>query len=380
MPQVIPSRRDVLGTTGNCWRLQVTLRMSSNILAVILSALWMFAAVGRAALAGNPPGVIRSEFIYDAEAPTPSCHASTIAQTREGLCAAWFGGTAEGNKDVGIWVSLNRNDSWSKPVEVATGIEPGGGRHPCWNPVLFPYPDGPLLLFYKVGRAPRDWSGMAMESRDGGKTWDQPWHLPSGILGPTKNKPVRLSDGSLLCPSSTEDSKWRVHMESTSDPRLIWAKSETINDPKVFGLIQPTILDHGPAGIQILCRSQQHQIVESWSHDGGHAWDPCVATTLPNPNSGIDAVMLKDGRAILIYNHSTTGRTPLNVAVSDDGKTWKAGPALENDPGEYSYPAVIQTSDGLVHVTYTWKRKRIKHVVIDPLKLELANGPPIGAN
>ena len=95
------------------------------------------------------------------------------------------------------------------------------------------------------------------------------------------------------------------------------------------------------------------------------------STVLPNPSAGIDAVALKDGRALLVYNHTETARSPLNVAVSLDGKSWSAALILENQPGEYSYPAVIQTADGLVHVTYTWKRERIKHVVIDPRKLVL---------
>ena len=67
----------------------------------------------------------------------------------------------------------------------------------------------------------------------------------------------------------------------------------------------------------------------------------------------------------------------LNVAVSSDGKTWKAALVLENQPGEFSYPAVIQTSDGLVHITYTWNRRRVKHVVVNPEKLvlqEMLNG------
>jgi predicted neuraminidase len=102
-------------------------------------------------------------------------------------------------------------------------------------------------------------------------------------------------------------------------------------------------------------------------------------TSLPNPNSGTDAITLKDGRQLLVYNHTARGRTPLNVAISeDDGKTWKAAAILEAEPGEYSYPAVIQTTDGRVHITYTWKRERVKHVVLDPKKLVLTDLPAAG--
>ena len=94
------------------------------------------------------------------------------------------------------------------------------------------------------------------------------------------------------------------------------------------------------------------------------------ATALPNPSSGIDAVMLRDGRALLVYNHTEKGRSPLNIATSPDGKRWGSPLVLEDQPGEYSYPAVIQSADGLVHITYTWRRTRIKHVVIDPKQIE----------
>jgi predicted neuraminidase len=95
-------------------------------------------------------------------------------------------------------------------------------------------------------------------------------------------------------------------------------------------------------------------------------------TSLPNPNSGLDAVTLKDGRHLLVYNHTRSGRSPLNVAISPNGREWSATLVLENEPGqEFSYPAVIQSGDGLVHITYTWKRRRIKHATLDPAKFEL---------
>ncbi len=317
------------------------------------------------------------EFVFES-APFPSCHASTIAQTKAGLVTAFFGGTAERHPDVGIWVCLHREGAWTPPVEVATGVQPDGSRQPCWNPVLFQSPgDGPLLLFYKVGPSPSSWRGMLITSADQGKGWSRPKRLPDGILGPIKNKPVLLADGTLLCPTSTEASGWRTYFESTRDLGQTWDKCDPINDGKALALIQPTLLDHGAAGIQALMRSRQGKIVESWSGDGGRKWSPPAETSLPNPNSGIDAVQLRDGRSLLIYNPVAKGRSPVSVAVSiDAGKTWRDGPELERGPGEYSYPAVIQTADGLVHVTYTWRRQRIRHVVIDPAKLEPAKDAP----
>src|SRR6185295_20193570 len=93
------------------------------------------------------------EFIFES-APFPSVHASTIAETKDGLVAAWFGGTREGANDVGIWVSRRVNGKWTPPVEVGTGLQPDGTRHPTWNPVLFELRPGELTLFYKVGPSP----------------------------------------------------------------------------------------------------------------------------------------------------------------------------------------------------------------------------------
>ncbi len=314
---------------------------------------------------------VKAEFIYE-HAPFPSCHASTLAETKTGVVAAWFGGTGEKNPDVGIWFARHDGRAWSAPAEVANGVQTDGKpRQPCWNPVLFQRPDGPLLLFYKVGPSPSKWWGMLITSDDGGKSWSAPKRLPEGILGPIKNKPVLQPDGSLLCPTSTEHAGWRVHLERTSDWGMTWEKSDVLNDGKDFGAIQPTILNYPSGQIQLLCRSQQGKITECWSSDGGKTWGPMRATALPNSNTGIDAVRLRDGRALLIYNHTPKGRTPLNVAISRDGQAWEAALVLENEPGEYSYPAVIQTSDGLVHITYTWKRQRVRHVVLDPAKLSL---------
>jgi predicted neuraminidase len=314
--------------------------------------------------------IIKSEFIWQTgEVAFPSCHASTLIQVKDGLLAAWFGGTAEKNPDVGIWISHYTNGKWSKPEEVVNGIQHRSKRYPCWNPVLF-NTGKEILLYYKVGPSPSTWWGVMTTSQDNGRTWTRPCRLPEDIYGPIKNKPVVLENGILLCPSSTENEGWMVHMEMTADNGLTWERTSALNSRET-GAIQPTLLLHKGGRIQMLCRSTGHNILSSWSDDNGHTWTELVPAILPNPNSGIDAVSLKDGRQILVYNHITNGRNILNIAVSEDGYEWKAVALLEDDVKgkEFSYPAVIQTDDGLVHITYTWNRQLIKHVVMDPLKI-----------
>ncbi len=335
------------------------------------------------------PGLITREFIYE-RAPFPECHASTIAETADRLVAAWFGGTEEKHNDVGIWFAWKDKRqaaaSWSAPVEVATGVvaaATAGGkprRYPCWNPVLFQPAKGPLLLFYKVGPDPKEWWGMLISSDDQGRTWSSPRRLPEGILGPIKNKPIQLANGDLLCPSSTEHDGWKVHFERTSDLGTTWTRTPDLSSPAFLalqktrknehaGIIQPTILRLKDGSLSALCRSGEQRIIETRSTDQGRSWSPPVAGPLPNPDSGIDGVTLADGRHLLVYNPTTTGRTPLVLAASKDGKNWNDVLTLENEPGEYSYPAIIQTSDGLVHITYTWRRERIRYVAVDPTRL-----------
>lgn len=316
--------------------------------------------------------------------PTPGCHASTIVETDSGLVAAWFAGTDEGNTDVGIRVARHDGTRWLKSVEVVDGSEGEDREYPCWNPVLFKPKAGPLMLFYKVGPSPRQWWGMLVTSDDGGRTWSKPRRLGtdeklgsnSNLIGPVKNKPIQLEDGSILCPSSSEHEGWRVHFELTKDLGKTWQLIGPINDGREFGVIQPSILRYVDGRMQVLCRSRQSVVAQSWSDDGGRTWSAVTATELPNPNAGTDAVTLADGRQLLVYNHTVrgggfpSGRNMLNVAISTDGADWRTVLTLERAEGEYSYPAVIQASDGKVHITYTYLRKSVKHVILDPKKIK----------
>ncbi|MBO9674693.1 MAG: exo-alpha-sialidase [Sphingobacteriaceae bacterium] len=316
--------------------------------------------------------IIQSAFIFE-KVPFEACHASTLVDMGKGkIMAAWFGGKHEGSNDVVIWSSIKTGTQWSKPVEIANGIINDTSRLACWNPVLFKTKSGTLFLHYKVGLNPRTWWAEYKTSVNNGKTWSEARKLPKDFLGPIKNKPIQLANGNILYPSSTEspdEKTWHIHIEKSDAKARNWKKININCD--TFGVIQPSILSYPKERLQLLCRSRQNVIVESWSEDMGETWSELKPTQLPNPNSGSDAVTLKDGRQLLIYNPLTAGknwwegRSVLKLAISADGKNWKDIYTLEDhSEGEYSYPAIIQSDDGLIHLSYTSLRKKIKYFCI----------------
>jgi alpha-L-fucosidase len=314
--------------------------------------------------------IVSKKFIFE-EAPTPSCHASTLLDLGNGtLLSAWFGGKHENNPDVKIWLSTFKKGQWSTPMMMADGVE-NGVEYACWNPVLFKGKDGKVFLFYKVGPNPRDWWGHVRTSTDNGKTWSKTERLPDGILGPIKNKPIQLADGTILSPSSTETNEsWKAHVEVSKDGGNTWTL-QPIDHGTSLDVIQGSILTYPGNRLQMLCRSRQDRIAEVWSEDGGKTWGSFSKTELLNPSSGTDAVTLKNGWQLLVYNPTVrgkqwdNGRQKLNVAISKDGKTWTDALILEDrERGEYSYPSVIQGKDGLVHISYTHERTKVTHVVV----------------
>lgn len=319
--------------------------------------------------------IIHKEFVFE-EAAFAQCHASTIVELADGsLLAAWFGGTREGAPDVAIWMARRPAGApgWADPELAAD--EPDV---PCWNPVLFrdSRTDVPgaqplqVWLFYKVAPRIPAWTGRFRRSFDGGLTWGDPVQLPAGLLGPIKNKPVRMSNGEILCPTSVESyGAWAAWVEVVGENGARWQRFGPIAVPgEPYGIIQPTVWESSPGRIHLLARSTPRigAVCAAASDDYGRTWSPAEPTPLPNPNSGIDAARLADGRVVLAYNPTREGRTPLSLSVSEDnGQTWSDPLHLEADAGEYSYPAIIQGADGLIHITYTHNRTRIAHAVVE---------------
>jgi predicted neuraminidase len=306
-------------------------------------------------------------FIFE-KAPFKSCHASTVVEHEPGkLLASWFAGDAEGARNVQIWLSAFDGRAWSEPTVV--GSEPG---EPCWNPVLFKSSKGTLRLWYKAGPKPFNWTGYDRTSADGGRTWSAPRMLPTPLFGPVRAKPIQLADGAILAGTSVESYRnWTPYVDRSDDDGQTWARSNPFPLPTSFGQIQPTLVPTADGkGVVALTRSRTLKVCRSVSTDGGRTFSPSAEIDVPNPSAGIDAVRTRAGQLVMIYNPVATARTPISLGVStDDGRTWRKARDLETEPGEYSYPAMIESAAGQLEIVYTWRRTHIKHVRVDPTTL-----------
>lgn len=310
-----------------------------------------------------------TEHAFQDVRPFAQCHASTVVRVPEGgFLVAWFAGTRESTEDVAIWsAARNAEGEWSAPRVLA---DTGPVAH--WNPVLFALDaEGrELVLHFKVGARIRHWETWVQFSRDGGATWSTPSPLVPGDRGgrgAVRCKPIRLASGEWIAGASRERwRRWDAFFDRSPDGVHDWrATRDVAIDHFRFGgkgLIQPTLWTSGADAVHALFRSTDGFIHRADSADGGRSWTRPRALPIPNNNSGIDAVRLPDGRVVLACNPvpgNWAERTPLSLLVSNDGgETWHGRLDVETAPGEYSYPALIETTAG-VALTYTWNRRRI---------------------
>lgn len=312
--------------------------------------------------------VISAGYVFEGQQSFQQCHASTVLYTGNGnFLVAWFGGTHEKHDDVGIWLSKGQPGNWSTPIEVAKIRE---DAH--WNPVLFRGNDGTIVLYFKVGKTIDHWETWYKLSSDEGETWTEAKELVAGDKGgrgPVRNKPIVLSDGTWLAPSSDEKKGvWNAFVDRSEDQGKTWTATPfiPINRDSIpeEGVIQPALWESSNGNVHMLLRSSAGVICRSDSRDYGKTWSPVYKTTLPNPNSGIDLTKLDDGTLVLAYNPDSENwgsRSPISLAVStDNGKTWPTKLTVDkgSSEDEFSYPSIIHTGD-TVALTYTWKRQRV---------------------
>jgi len=322
----------------------------------------------------------KKEYIFGDDRDFDSCHVSSLVKLGNGdFIAVWFAGSWEANPDTDIWISKRTASGWERPYMIVRNW-----CVPQWNQTLFRRPDGRVLLFYKEGKNIAEWKTFIKHSDDNGKTFSEPRLLEvKGMFnrGPSKNKCILLSDGSIAAPGSVEPGDaeiWDSYIDISKDGGETWEPGPYIPvrrkdkrsrhfamDPKQCsgkGIIQPTLWESSPGHLHAMMRSTSAAVFRSDSYDNGKTWCCAYNTGLPNNNSGIDLVKLDSGDLILVSNPVALDwgpRTPLTVSCSDDnGKTWKEIFTLENESGEFSYPAVIAEGSD-VFLTYTWRRERI---------------------
>lgn len=303
-------------------------------------------------------------FAFGDDAGFITSHASTLVETADGkIMVAWFGGTEEGNPDVGIWYAIFDGTDWTPPQPIVKVEETAH-----WNPVLFKDEKDVIHLFFKVGKDETQWATWWMSSTDNALTWSEASVLVPGDIGgrgPVKNKAIVLADGRWCAPASTETELWESFVDFSSDGGQSWQRSPDFPlNRKVFsgeGTIQPTVWESEPGHIHTLLRSTCGAMLRSDSTDNGATWSDIYDSGLPNNNSGADLLKLDDGRLLLVFNpvaENLGGRTPLSLGISDDnGESWFILAHLEDAPAEtkrrFSYPAIVESSEG-VAISYTY--------------------------
>ena len=317
------------------------------------------------------------EFIYPPKTVTNSCHASTVLPLADGkVLAAWFGGSAEGNDDVKIWVSIRDSEKWAEPYSIAVD----GEALPHWNPVLFRRKNGEIILYFKYGKPIPNWVTYYCISTDEGRSFSTPQELVAGDRdggrGPVKNKSIRLSDGVVVAPASKETmtKSWKCFVDISFDDGLTFEHSNFVLRPKknlkTVGMIQPTLWEDDNGGLHMLIRTNEGHIYRSDSKDRGRTWCKGYETEMLNPNSGIDLDRHENGNLYLVMN-PTTGkwgdRAPLVLLEStDNGDTFEEIFKCESTTGdhEFSYPAIVADGNTL-HITFTHEREGIVYERIE---------------
>jgi predicted neuraminidase len=327
----------------------------------------------------NSPHMIGEFISHGSE--SEMVHVASICEMPNGrLAASWYGGTREGARDTVVYVAVRDpgQSSWSTPRVVVDRVSASRELRryvkKVGNPLIFADSENRLWLLY-VTITIGGWSGSSLNvkiSYDGGMNWSgsrrltlSPFFNVSELV---RNNAVPMSGGSFAIP---------IYHECVGKfPEILWIRlsGETFRFRKTRmaggrTFTQPTIVPYEARGAIALYRncSGKRAVGMATTRDAGDTWSEPHTIGLPNPDSGLNALLLTEGRILLAFNDSPTDRENLQLAVSyDKGAKWLRVGRIEEGPGdEFSYPYMIVGRDRCIHLVYTWRRKRIKHVVFN---------------
>ena len=321
---------------------------------------------------------------------TTIVHAPTIVEGPNGaLHAFWYGGSREGGKDVAIYGAQfdQGNGIWSDPRQVVT---PGQTQKDLnryikklGNPVVIVDESKRFWLFY-VSVSVGGWAGSSINVKwsDDGINWTPAKRL---ITSPflnlstlVKGNPIIYSDGHLVVPAYHEFiGKFAELIEVDMDGnvynkrRLSWGREA----------LQPSIRVRNSDQAQVYMRyagAKPSRVMLTETADKGYSWTKPIKTQLPNPDAAIAVLGVRGGALedalIMVFNNSPESRNRLSLGLSkDNGKSWVVLHDFEYDQStaeRFSYPYMIQTTNGHYHLVYTWNRSHIKHVVFNNSWLE----------
>lgn len=313
----------------------------------------------------------------------PSVHASTIeVLPNNDLLVSFYAGTVEKSKDITIFLCRYnaKEKTWTSPSIVVYDPEFSLG-----NPVLFLAPDQNLWLFYLVMHGQK-WNTCtlhSLKSEDFGHTWEQGSDFKDSLGWTIRTNPIVMDNGEILFPLCDESKRYSFFMTSNDLCQSWQIQGNIISEP--FNL-QPAVIQSSTHELLALMRTggKGGHCWKSTSNDFGRSWSPAVPGPFKNPNSALAMIKLASGNLIAVYNDSDQWiyRTPLVISLSEDeGETWPYTRILENQKGEFtystgktdnwssiefSYPAIVQSQDDLIHIVYTNdSRRNIKHIQIN---------------
>jgi predicted neuraminidase len=313
---------------------------------------------------------------------TRSVHAATLTELPEGnLLAVWFGGTREGAKDVALYQATFDRDlrTWSNPRVLTAPKEVQGelGRYirKVGNAALFTDSSGKVWLFF-VTVSLGGWSTSMVNfktSEDGGTSWSAARRLVSSpflnLSTLVRSAPFQWADGTIGLPVYHElVGKFGELLRLDREGRVL----QKIRLTSGRHSLQPVIVSFDEENGLALLRNCGHPsgaILAQRTTNAGENWLPASPLSLPNPNSAVAALRLQDDSLLLAYNHASSRRRNLSLALSKDaGQTWQLLQTVEEmdiPEAEFSYPSLVESADGFVHLVYTWNRTHIKHLTFN---------------